>query len=185
MGTSLTVHPFANLATMVEWSCPRVLINLEKVGSFAYDESPNDIVLLGKCDDMVKELCKELGWEEDLMRIWEGTASSVETETGVDVKSDPERTQEEPEVKVEDEVERLTEDVERALQISGKAEGEVVDETVTGGSEEVSTLEERAVDAESPSVEPEESKEHGEHGDADAPETKVSATKHVKSDEYY
>jgi len=75
MGTSLTVHPFASLAGMVDHSCPRVLINLDHVGDFG--SRTDDVVLLGKCDDVVRDLCKELGWENELTRLWAETEDSV------------------------------------------------------------------------------------------------------------
>jgi len=75
MGTSLTVHPFASLAGMVEESCPRVLINLDQVGDFG--SRGDDVILLGKCDEIITELCKELGWERELLRLWEETEASV------------------------------------------------------------------------------------------------------------
>lgn len=78
MGTSLTVHPFASLAWMVADSCPRVLVNLERVGDFG--SRPDDLILLGQCDDYVRKLCKELGWLEDLERLWEETKESVVTD---------------------------------------------------------------------------------------------------------
>ncbi|KAJ7451693.1 class I sirtuins SIR2 family protein [Mycena latifolia] len=71
MGTSLTVHPFAGLAERAGPSCPRVLINLEVVGSIG--RRPNDVVLLGKCDAVVQKLCKELGWEKELLALWAKT----------------------------------------------------------------------------------------------------------------
>jgi len=77
MGTSLTVHPFASLAGMVRESCPRVLINLDHVGDFG--SRADDVILLGKCDEIVTELCKELGWEKQLSRLWEKTKASVLT----------------------------------------------------------------------------------------------------------
>jgi len=78
MGTSLTVHPFASLAGMVDHSCPRVLINLDHVGDFG--SRTDDVVLLGKCDDIIRDLCKELGWEDELARLWAETEDSVITE---------------------------------------------------------------------------------------------------------
>jgi NAD-dependent histone deacetylase SIR2 len=75
MGTSLTVHPFASLAGMVKESCPRVLINLDHVGDFG--SRADDVILLGKCDEIVTELCKELTWEKELLRLWEQTEASV------------------------------------------------------------------------------------------------------------
>jgi len=75
MGTSLTVHPFASLAGMVRQSCPRVLINLDHVGDFG--SRADDVILLGKCDEIVTELCRELGWEMELLGLWEKTKASV------------------------------------------------------------------------------------------------------------
>ncbi|KAK0487748.1 DHS-like NAD/FAD-binding domain-containing protein [Armillaria novae-zelandiae] len=78
IGTSLTVHPFASLAGLAEPLCPRVLVNLEKVGDLG--RRPDDVLLLGKCDEVVKDLCRELGWEEELMNLWAETEiKEVET----------------------------------------------------------------------------------------------------------
>lgn len=72
IGTSLTVHPFASLAGMADrQSCPRVLINIERVGDLG--SRRDDVVLLGKCDDVVRDLCKELGWSEELEKLWAET----------------------------------------------------------------------------------------------------------------
>ncbi|KAJ7080504.1 DHS-like NAD/FAD-binding domain-containing protein [Mycena epipterygia] len=71
MGTSMTVHPFAGLAERAGPSCPRVLINLDRVGSIG--RRPNDVVVLDKCDDVVRKLCKELGWEDELLDLWAKT----------------------------------------------------------------------------------------------------------------
>lgn len=78
MGTSLTVYPFASLAQRVDDSCPRVLINLDHVGDIG--SRRDDVALLGKCDDVVKDLCKELGWEDELIRLWNETDESVISE---------------------------------------------------------------------------------------------------------
>jgi len=76
IGTSLTVHPFASLALLAPEGCPRVLINQEKVGDFGSRE--DDIILLGRCDDIIRDLAKELGWDEDLEKEWAATASLVQ-----------------------------------------------------------------------------------------------------------
>lgn len=52
-------------------SCPRVLINIERVGDLG--SRRDDVVLLGKCDDVVRELCEELGWSEELEKLWAET----------------------------------------------------------------------------------------------------------------
>jgi NAD-dependent histone deacetylase SIR2 len=127
MGTSLTVHPFARLAELVNADCPRVLINLERVGDFAH--RPDDVLLLGKCDDMVRKLCQELGWEDELDELWKLTEESVEVEEDAldkeekakasakeEEKDDTEKQS--PEDKIEKEVERLTSAVGQSLTIS-------------------------------------------------------------------
>lgn len=78
MGTSLTVQPFASLADRVDDSCPRVLINLDHVGSFG--SRSDDVILLGKCDEIVRKLSKELGWEDELVRLWDATEATLLTD---------------------------------------------------------------------------------------------------------
>lgn len=80
MGTSLAVQPFASLVDKVDDACPRVLINMEKVGE-ASDlsrivggqglkfDSPGayrDVAMLGTCDDGCRTLAEKLGWAGDL-----------------------------------------------------------------------------------------------------------------------
>lgn len=76
MGTSLTVYPFAGLRNRVPESCPRVLINLDKVGEIG--SRSDDVVLLMECDEAVKKICKEIGdgWPEELERLWKETENS-------------------------------------------------------------------------------------------------------------
>ncbi|RPD62313.1 NAD-dependent deacetylase sirtuin-2 [Lentinus tigrinus ALCF2SS1-6] len=71
IGTSLTVQPFAKLASMAPESCPRVLINLDFAGDIG--TRADDVLLLGKCDAIIRDLCRELGWEETLDREWAKT----------------------------------------------------------------------------------------------------------------
>lgn len=107
IGTSLTVHPFASLADLVPDNCPRVLVNLDEVGHFYKQD---DIVLLGKCDDIVRKLCCELGWGEELERAWAATADSVEVDATL---AGSETTG-----KVDEELDRITRDIEESLAIS-------------------------------------------------------------------
>ena len=105
IGTSLTVHPFASLVDLVPDDCPRVLINLDEVGNF---DRQDDFVLLGKCDDIVRELCRELGWEEELERAWATTKDSVDVGDKLAAS----------ETKVGEELDRITRDIEKSLAIS-------------------------------------------------------------------
>ncbi|KAJ9478641.1 NAD-dependent protein deacetylase HST2 [Pseudozyma hubeiensis] len=101
MGTSLQVQPFASLIDAVPETCPRVLINLERVGELAssdgyagggmgagmYNETgfdfdgltyggkgkTRDVFYEGKADDGVAELVRLVGeeWEAELIKLKE------------------------------------------------------------------------------------------------------------------
>jgi NAD-dependent histone deacetylase SIR2 len=119
IGTSLTVFPFASLLSMIPRDCPRVLINLDLVGDFG--TKVNDVVCLGKCDDIVQSLCKELGWEEELMKAWEETKDSVEA---VDKKAQGMSTardnkEEGNPKRAADELEALASKMEKSLALHG------------------------------------------------------------------
>lgn len=70
MGTSLEVYPFAGIADAMGHKTPRVLINLNAVGSFGSRDS--DVVLEGDIVENVKKLTSALGWEEKLNILEEG-----------------------------------------------------------------------------------------------------------------
>ncbi|RMJ22136.1 Sir2 family [Aspergillus sp. HF37] len=110
MGTSLMVQPFASLAGFCKEETPRVLINLDRVGGLG--SRPDDVLLLGDCEAGVRKLAKALGWLEELEALWEETnpdKHAREEETA------PLRNRDE---RLEDEVERLTEEVDRTLGVS-------------------------------------------------------------------
>jgi len=75
MGTSLTVQPACSLVTQVSSDVPRLVFNNEPVGEhlgmsyFAPDS--RDILLAGDIDGAVVELCRQVGWLEDLRRYRE------------------------------------------------------------------------------------------------------------------
>ncbi|MBN3324025.1 SIR3 deacetylase, partial [Atractosteus spatula] len=76
MGTSLEVEPFASLAGAVRSSVPRVLINRDLVGPFAYPSPrPNDVVEQGDVITGVQKFVDTLGWGEELNKL-----IAVETE---------------------------------------------------------------------------------------------------------
>ncbi|XP_034534390.1 NAD-dependent protein deacetylase sirtuin-3, mitochondrial [Notolabrus celidotus] len=66
MGTSLEVEPFASLAGAVRSSVPRLLINRDLVGPFAWRRRPQDIVQLGDVVGGVQALVDALGWSQEL-----------------------------------------------------------------------------------------------------------------------
>ncbi|KAI6014710.1 DHS-like NAD/FAD-binding domain-containing protein [Pisolithus microcarpus] len=97
IGTSLTVYPFASLVYFVP----------EDLGDF---DRPDDLVFTGKCDGIVRVLCRELGWEEELDKAWVETAGSVEVAEAASEIDEAER--------VESETDRVTKDLERILTVS-------------------------------------------------------------------
>ncbi|PKS09521.1 hypothetical protein jhhlp_004138 [Lomentospora prolificans] len=68
MGTSLTVYPFAALPDMCRPQAPRLLFNLERVGTLG--GRPDDVLELGPCDMGVKKLAEQLGWLDELNELW-------------------------------------------------------------------------------------------------------------------
>lgn len=125
IGTSLTVHPFASLANLVPELCPRVLINIERVGDFG--RRADDVVLLGKCDDVVKDLCQELGWQKELGRLWKETE-----ETTKPPRADPQFGDDDEEEaddlynaeKLKDEVDEITSRIGEALALDEPTSGQ-------------------------------------------------------------
>ncbi|KAI0632355.1 DHS-like NAD/FAD-binding domain-containing protein [Trametes polyzona] len=141
IGTSLTVQPFAGLTSLVPERCPRILINLDRAGDIG--ARSDDVVLLGRCDETVRKLCKELGWEEELDREWGKTESlkpldellSAESETAkapavlpLDVTTTPSEpvpdvapavpNEHVEDARVDAEVETLTKQIEKGLEIA-------------------------------------------------------------------
>lgn len=122
IGTSLTVHPFASLVNMVKGQCPRVLINLDRVGGIG--SGNNDLVLLGKCDDIIRDLAKELGWEDELDKEWAATAASLDTDEAT--PSTPTKRKDQTEgADLASEVDKMVEKMEGALTISEKDKPDV------------------------------------------------------------
>ena len=110
MGTSLTVQPFASLPSFVKEETPRILINLERVGGLG--GRADDVLLLGDCDKGVKKLADALGWLEELEGLWRKTVGPDPVEKDQIV---PSKTRDE---KLEDEVEKLTKDIDESLKLS-------------------------------------------------------------------
>ena len=132
IGTSLTVHPFATLVNRVKGNCPRVLINLDKVGGMG--SGKKDLVLLGKCDDIIRDLARELGWEDELDAEWARTSASLDTDEATPTEED-DRTDG---TKLDLEVEKITQKVEGALSISEKDKSRAKADVSTGSNSETS-----------------------------------------------
>jgi NAD+-dependent protein deacetylase SIR2 len=144
IGTSLQVQPFASLTHFVPRSCPRVLINLEGAGDFGTRQ--DDVLLLGKCDDTIKELAKELGWLEELKAAWAETRTSLDNPPPIDEESGEESTgpaaeaEETVEEKLQREIAWLTQSVDVTLKLTDDLKKQVEKETKEEGVKKASPL---------------------------------------------
>ncbi|XP_013358370.1 PREDICTED: NAD-dependent protein deacetylase sirtuin-3, mitochondrial isoform X3 [Chinchilla lanigera] len=71
----LWVEPFASLSEAVRASVPRLLINRDLVGPFAWRPRSRDVIQLGDVVQNVERLVELLGWTEELQDL-------VQRETG-------------------------------------------------------------------------------------------------------
>lgn len=110
MGTSLTVQPFASLPGFCSEGVPRVLINLEQVGSLG--SRPDDVLILGDCDGGVRKLASALGWQDELDALWKATNPNKEMQ---EKQQAPMKTKDEA---LEAEIAVLTGEIDKSLKIS-------------------------------------------------------------------
>lgn len=108
LGTSLTVFPFAGLPDMARDSKPRVLFNMEQVGSIG--SRADDVLELGPCDKGIRKLADLLGWRDELEELWKSVVGEEETRR-------QNRSQQEAEEAVEDEVRELADRIESSLKM--------------------------------------------------------------------
>ena len=111
MGTSLKVHPFAMLPQMVSEGTPRVLINQERVGDLG--SHPDDILLLGDCDEGVRKLAEAVGWDEELEALWRSVNPDAEVKKKETVKKSKDEM-------LEEEIDGLTKEVDKSLKVSNE-----------------------------------------------------------------
>lgn len=121
------MRPFASLTQLVPEGCPRILINMEEAGDIG--TRAEDVLLLGKSDEIVRQLCEALGddWIKELDAVWKETekyARTDEEDKAVEGLHDAKSTAAVKDEKVptesrtlQDEVDKLTAQVEKALQI--------------------------------------------------------------------
>ena len=114
-----------------------MLINLEEAGDLGTRQ--DDVLLLGKCDDVVKELATELGWLKELKATWAETRDSLDNPPPVDEESEESedqipKTEETEEEKLQREIAWLTKSVDATLRVSDdlkkRVEKEVKEELV-------------------------------------------------------
>lgn len=80
LGSSLMVAPVCSIPDWVKSNVPRLLINRECVGTFGSGKD-TDVFLEGDCDESVRELCRLIGWEDELDKIYANT-HAAKTKTG-------------------------------------------------------------------------------------------------------
>jgi len=114
MGTSLTVHPFASLPQMASEGVPRVLINKEIVGDFG--SRPDDVMILGDCDDGVRKLADALGWRDELESMWLEVGGKVKEKEAERLK-EQRKAMSKDEI-LEEEIAQLTKEVDATLHLS-------------------------------------------------------------------
>ncbi|KAL7807041.1 NAD-dependent deacetylase sirtuin-2 [Trichoderma aethiopicum] len=144
IGTSLTVYPFASLPDMARKETPRVLFNMEKVGSLG--SRSDDVLELGACDDGVRKLAELLGWTDELHEYWRNLVGDEEADRQL-------RSQMARDEEIEDELQKLTGDIETILQLEKDDDDE--DEEEEERKEEEERVEEtKAEGANTPSYTP-------------------------------
>ena len=114
MGTSLSVQPFASLPHFAMDGVPRVLFNLEVVGDLG--SRSDDVIELGDCDSGVRKLADALGWRDELEALWLEVGGKVKEDEAARLKG-ARKGMTKDEI-LEAEIEKLTSEVDTALQLS-------------------------------------------------------------------
>jgi NAD+-dependent protein deacetylase SIR2 len=113
IGTSLVVHPFAELPNYTPPSVPRIIFNYEALDDF---ERPNDVYIPGDCDASIWSLCEKLGWTEALQKLHKEVG-------GVDHKFGAEKEGEG--LDTQDVVDKLAKELEEELRLDKEEDGEI------------------------------------------------------------
>ncbi|KAK5656374.1 hypothetical protein OQA88_4755 [Cercophora sp. LCS_1] len=129
MGTSLQVHPFASLPNLAPETVPRVLFNMERVGSLG--SQADDVLELGDCDAGIRKLADELGWRDDLEAKWREIIGDKEASRQMSGAKKRVET-------LLDEVDRLAEEVDEALHLQDREESEAAPRLTNGNPGETS-----------------------------------------------
>lgn len=184
IGTSLTVYPFASLPDMARQKSPRVLFNMEKVGSLG--SRVDDVLELGSCDDGIRKLAGLLGWTDELEDLWRNVVGDEEAERQL-------RSQTDRDEEIEDELQKLTGEIETVLKLDGEKEDDededeeenkkVEDEKTSNYDKDVADVKEAVDTKEEKKNEPEAPLEKEEAKPADTTNTKNEESKVTKETE--
>jgi NAD-dependent histone deacetylase SIR2 len=91
---------------------------MEQVGGLG--SRSDDVLLLGDCDAGVRKLAKAVGWEDELEKIWAKTDPEYVPGKPIETKDDiaKEEAKKSRDEKFQDEVDKLTKEVDKTLDIS-------------------------------------------------------------------
>ena len=135
MGTSLSVQPFASLPQFASEGVPRVLINKEIVGDLG--SRPDDVIVLGDCDEGVRKLADALGWRSKLESMWLEVGEKAKEKEAARLRG--ERQAMSQDEILEAEIEKITEEVGAVLKVSKDHEERVNRHLEGASSSEVSS----------------------------------------------
>lgn len=113
MGTSLTVQPFASLPDFCPKGIPRLLFNLVRVGTLG--SRADDVTVIDECDSGVRRFASLLRWEKELDSLYK----EMRAETAGKV-AEPTLSSNPHTMTLDQEISRLTEEIDKALEISGR-----------------------------------------------------------------
>lgn len=122
-----------------------MLINLDRVGDFGSE--PDDVILLGKCDDIVAQLCRALGWEAELIKLWKKTEFSVDSVADTDATGETNADGGKAAV-AEENVDSLVERIGKSLAINDVAD------TISKKQEEQASSQQPSTDPKGPHYAP-------------------------------
>jgi NAD-dependent histone deacetylase SIR2 len=114
MGTSLSVHPFASLPQLAAEGVPRLLFNMEAVGDLG--SRTDDVIVLGECDEGVRNLADALGWRDELEALWKSVGGD-KRERELAALQEARMNMSKDEL-FEAEIAKLTGDIDKTLEIS-------------------------------------------------------------------
>ncbi|KAE9372573.1 SIR2-domain-containing protein [Stipitochalara longipes BDJ] len=135
MGTSLSVQPFASLPQFASEGVPRVLINKEKVGDLG--SRPDDVLVLGDCDEGVRKLADALGWRDKLESMWLEVGGKVKDKEAARLR-EQRQAMSKDEI-LEAEIEKITGEIGAVLKVSKDHEERVNRQLEGTSSSEAST----------------------------------------------
>ena len=86
IGTGLAVFPFQATVTQPEKGTPNVLINLGNTASEGYDfedlyNYPERLFIPGYCDETIKKIAKDVGWDKDLEKLCQKSKNKSKEES--------------------------------------------------------------------------------------------------------